>query len=1216
MKKSTKLISSVSLLGVLSLLVGGTLLLSNNSNVEVKDEEISAEFVDDFSPSGNPVFYPASYSINPDDETHYSQQYNLTFSPASYTSRVSDSYRGESVKVAVIDSGIIYNHEDFVDSNDVTIINVDSGAISSYGTHYPFGNSDNNKSKLLDTLGHGSNVASVIASQLNNIGCAGIAPNVDLYVYKVTNTSNGYEWNAIKKALNLCIQNGVDIVNMSFQAYEHSVTYNGSTMGASQGCSSVLTDFIDACYNSGITLIAAAGNYNTSEPSYPASNNHVISVGSLQKATTDTKAGYSNTYGIDLVAPGSVYVAEIGSTSSYKETQGTSFSAPIVTAAAALYKQQNPDATPDQIETALKNSCDSISGNPSWAGSGRLNIEKLLNLNDGAKEITLNHTDSIELTVGDTFQLDWTVSGLGTFDDSVSIYSCYDNVSVSNSGLITALSEGEDLVYIESNENPNVYVGVYVNVVEPVTGTLTLTPETLSLYVDETSQLNATANPATSISYSSSDTTVATVSSSGLVTAKKVGTATITASANGVKKTCEVTVKNSVKPSGTLNYTLIKNTSTLKTGDYVVIKTSADLGVTGASTKDATVSSTESDWMLYKVTTVTNGFTLYDDIVKNYIASPGGNEFKYGTAGTCSVNSDGVLKCNSRYLCANGTNYRFYTSIGSYTPFYVYLAESAGPEVTSITLDKSSIELDLNGTITSSLTPTVVFDAGADTTVTYTLSTSGIVSLNKTTATKDESIHVTALAVGSVTITAKAGKKSATCNVAVADTTPIPATNLTLSQSSASLVASSTLQLTATITPTNATIKTLNWSSSNENVATVDSTGLVSVKNDAIVGQTTTITVSTTDGSDISQTCLITVIEKVVLSSIEFEDLPTSIPYKSSLELGNYKVKANYSDGSSNYVTNDATVDISGISTSILGLQPVTASYTEEGITKNVTSYIKITTNGAVASSGKTSQTLETSSTSTNLDVNDEQIKTLNPSVTSVTSAKVTFTCAYTGSGTYTHGVTVKLYGPNNSEIASKEITVTASNGNGRTFVYEFSFDSPVTIAKASYSFTTKQSGSNIRQRSFSIEMNYGDPNFANNEAKAWATYFLNQIKPECQMSGSGSNLTNIASKWSDLSSEYSTMVSEAKNAFVSSDDVTIVEARTLYGIIIQKYSSQPGITNFVTDGSGVLLDEVVSTYFSPVSTETASIVLIVVISLVAISSIVAYVYINNHKRK
>ncbi len=560
-------------------------LLGNISKIHQDPPNDGGVFITDKVEDG-PIFYPAEYSSEITNEPNYSNQNTYTFSSMNYNN-APKYYRGDSVKVAVIDSGLNYTHEDFSDSNGNQIIQGNSRTIdntSGSWLYYQF--SSGYQSKIVDSLGHGTNVASVIASQINSLGCAGIAPNVELYVYKVTNTSNGYEWTAINSALSYCVSEGIDVINMSFQAYEHAVSYNGSSMSASTGCSSVMTSYLNSCYNAGITLVAAAGNYNTSEPSYPASNNHVISVGSLAESSTTTKAGYSNTYGIDLVAPGTVYVADKGTSSAYKKTSGTSFSAPIVTAAIALYKQQHPTATPSEIESALYASCDSISGNPSWAGNGRLNIDKFLGVDvqNGPVEIVVNNpevvNEELELEVGDYLDLDYDVNGVGTFDDSVSFYCLEDNgsVSVDSNGRITALSQGSDYVVIESNADSNVYASIYVTVTSsggssPTISSVTVSPANLALDLNgtKTSNLSATVNgtnnPSQAVTWSSSNTSVATVSSSGVVTAKAVGNATITATsqADGTKSgTCTVTVSDStVHVTGV---TLNKNSTSIVLG--------------------------------------------------------------------------------------------------------------------------------------------------------------------------------------------------------------------------------------------------------------------------------------------------------------------------------------------------------------------------------------------------------------------------------------------------------------------------------------------------------------------------------------------------------------------------------------------------------------------------------------------------------------------------
>lgn len=670
------------LIAFIGMALAATPILPFKGNNIYKDVRAHEEMATDYNVphQEGPMFYPADYATEITDEPNYSTQNGYTFSSMNYNN-AHKYYRGDSVKVAVIDSGLNYTHEDFSVGGNQIIQGHSRTIDNSSGSWLYYQFSSGYQSKIVDTLGHGTNVASVIASQINALGCAGIAPNVELYVYKVTNTNNGYEWTAINSALTYCISEGIDVINMSFQAYEHVVTYNGSTMGASAGCSSVMTDYINNCYKAGITLVAAAGNYNTSEPSYPASNNHVISVGSLAESSTTAKAGYSNTYGIDLVAPGTVYVADKGTTSAYKKTQGTSFSAPIVTAAIALYKQKNPSATPDQIESALYASCDAISGNPSWAGNGRLNIDKFLGVDceDQPTDIVINNPeivdDELELQVGNYLDLDWTVNGVGSFDDSVNFYtfSGEDNVvSVNQNGRITATGVGSDYVMIESNADSNVYASVHVTVTSssatPTVDSVTVSPSSLSLDLNGTktgnltSTVNGTNNPSQAVTWTSSNTNVATVSSGGVVTAKAVGNATITATSqadNTKSGTCTVTVTSHTGPTDTTQYSLITSVNDLEVGASYLIASG-----TSGTVKTMAVTSNTNNRPTTELTVTNSRLTRGSSALS---VTLGGSEGAYtfktdnyaGTAGY--LNATNTTGSNYLQVLATLNDYAYFT---------------------------------------------------------------------------------------------------------------------------------------------------------------------------------------------------------------------------------------------------------------------------------------------------------------------------------------------------------------------------------------------------------------------------------------------------------------------------------------------------------------------------------------------------------------------------
>lgn len=817
------------------------------------------------------IAYPA-YTSQISSEPNYSSQNNYTFSCLSF-SNTHTKYRGESVKLAIIDSGLNYTHEDFM-SGGVSSIN---GNSKYYGYDYDnsqwvyYQYSSGWQTKLDDSLGHGTNVAACAAALINGAGGAGIAPNVDLYIYKVTNANNGYEFGAIQLALNDCISRGVKVINMSFQCYEHAVTYNNSTMSASSGCSTILSSYINSCYNNDIVLVAAAGNYNTSEPSYPASNNHVISVGSLAESSTTTKAAYSNTYGIDLVAPGTVYVADKGSSNAYKKTNGTSFSSPLVAGAIALYRQKYPSATASDVEQALYDSCDAISGNPSWAGHGRLNIDRFLNEtgSDYPTEIVLNNVinDEITLEVDDTFDLDWTVNGVGTYSTKVefSLYNDNGVVSVDQNGRITALKAGEEIVTITSSVDNNISADIFVTVNEKPT--LTLSPFSASIEEGKTLQLTASTTPNMSISYSSSNISIATVSNTGLVTAVSAGNATITASSNGLQRTCQITV-------------------------------------------------------------------------------------------------------------------------------------TAAP----------------------------------------------------------------------------------------------------------------------------------------------------------------------------------------VLTSIEFTDLPQSVPYMSAFSLGSTKVIAHYDTGSSKDVTASSTIDSSAVNTSSLGYKNVTANYAEKGVNKQVTEQVKVTNNGASSNVGNTyvdyvdtnksftfsSKSWGDSTSSWTSGKAGNELQTQGLQVTSGTSgANATTKASYTNVSSV-----VVTYSTNASKgagsvaiqigsNASNSQSVTTSGGTSdRDLTYNISPNQTGTVK-----ITVTCTANSIYIRSIKIyyqtAQNVNYPTTPETQAITWSNYFLDNIKPNCVMSGEGSDVSAIAEVWSELSNEYGYMVGDAKTAFASSNNATIVEARELYNLIVSKYGNQLN-NNFV----------------------------------------------------
>lgn len=166
--------------------------------------------------------------------------------------------------------------------------------------------------------------------------------------------------------------------------------------------------------------------------------------------------------------------------------------------------------------------------------------------------------------------------------------------------------------------------------------------------------------------------------------------------------------------------------------------------------------------------------------------------------------------------------------------------------VTGITTTPSSASIQVGGT--QQITATVSPSGATNKTVTWT-------SSNNNVATVNSSGLVTGFGVGSATITGRTQDGGFTDTTAITVTqgsTTVAVTGIVTTPATASITTGSTLQISATVSPTNATNKTVIWSSSNNNVATVNSSGLVT----AVSVGSATITGRTQDGNFTDTTAL------------------------------------------------------------------------------------------------------------------------------------------------------------------------------------------------------------------------------------------------------------------------------------------------------------------------------------------------------------------------
>ena len=183
---------------------------------------------------------------------------------------------GEGVTVGVLDTGIDYDHPDL----QVNIVyDCGSGVVRDFLTL--------DDCAADDTFnGHGTSVASVIASAANGVGLVGNAPNAKIRPYRVCDGT--CPLSAIIGGIAQATADGVDVINMSF----------GGGSGKNFEASA-----IQAAAQADIVLVASAGNDASQKIHFPSGYGQVLAVGATNP--NDTAASFTNTGGwVDITGPG------------------------------------------------------------------------------------------------------------------------------------------------------------------------------------------------------------------------------------------------------------------------------------------------------------------------------------------------------------------------------------------------------------------------------------------------------------------------------------------------------------------------------------------------------------------------------------------------------------------------------------------------------------------------------------------------------------------------------------------------------------------------------------------------------------------------------------------------------------------------------------------------------------------------------------------------
>lgn len=299
---------------------------------------------------------------------------------------------GNGVTVAVLDTGIDYTHEDF--GSCTTITNCDK-----FVDYYDFVNNDLDP---MDDNGHGTHVASTIASQNANENLKGIAPDAKLMAYKVLGTES--TWSDLLAGMERAVDPNND------GNYDDMADIVSMSLGGPIDDSNDFYNLeLDRLSQYGVIFVVAAGNdgSNLYTINTPGAAREAITVGasfkelenySLEQGYIDKIADFSSRgptkQGIikpDIIAPG-VYICAAKGNGLYNdktlciddkhvEVSGTSMATPIVSGVIALLKEKNQSLNSTQVKAILRNSAKDIGYNPLIQGWGRIDPLKALELN-------------------------------------------------------------------------------------------------------------------------------------------------------------------------------------------------------------------------------------------------------------------------------------------------------------------------------------------------------------------------------------------------------------------------------------------------------------------------------------------------------------------------------------------------------------------------------------------------------------------------------------------------------------------------------------------------------------------------------------------------------------------------------------------------------------------------------------------------------------------
>lgn len=802
----------------------------------------------------NYLYTDTNATVNPlkPSDPGYDQQWHHDYIGTRYAWAA--GYKGQGIKVAVIDTGVTRNHEDLT-ANAVdgkTFVNGADGTPQ---------NTDN------DT--HGTHVAGIIAADDNGTGVVGIAPDAQVRGYSVFAANGECKTSWIISAIKAAVADKNDIINMSLGSPNYSKPYE---------------DAVNDAYNAGVAIFAASGNDDSNAGNFPAAYAGTISIGAVdQNSTRASFSCYGNT--VSLSFPG----VDIYSTipTGYDYMDGTSMACPAAAGTAAVILSAKEDirnktgkARVTALQAAMKSSTTKCTSAGMGAGTTYLpGVLKLATdmtapetpvievVNESGYDRGTNKKDyiapSIEVTLSSK-----TAVGVDIYYSTDGKVPTYKNGAITNAASTTPYRIGDKITLTgaKSKTIKAIAVNPFSGKVSKVaTKTVTLTPIPSGVTVEpvgnvkkavagKSLKFTATVTPSYAISNKVEWSVDATAKAAGISVANgtvktkpttAAGTYTVTATAVGTKDK-----KFTGGKSASFTFNVIASSDIKKVAfiDFATNKAplAKSIKTTDSKTTDKENSAT-IDLGKYLVVTKTDNSTINGTTALAEVVWSSSNTKVATVSDTGVISAVAPGKTTIKATSNDGGNKSASYSVTVVQP------------VTGITISgPQKVAAGKGISLTAAVTPANASNKKVE----WTVGGDGAMKINKANG----KITTTAAAHGSYTVTAKAADglintASATYTVTIVSG---EITKITLDKTKLTLFPPNTsAAATATTATLNSTIATkgsadtslISWTSSAPSIASVDANGKVTAK----APGKATITCAAIDGSNKKATCAVTV---------------------------------------------------------------------------------------------------------------------------------------------------------------------------------------------------------------------------------------------------------------------------------------------------------------------------------------------------------------------